>query len=81
MTREEAYRLVDAERDKQDTLWPRDEHPTVGQYKWCGSHLLVLEEKVARLRSLWYESEREQLQKEFAKAAAIAVRALEEVAW
>lgn len=81
MTRADAYTLVDAERLAQDRLWPRDGRPHVAQYGWCGPHLLLLEEKVARLRSMWYGSKSEQLQQEFAKVAAIAVRALEETDW
>lgn len=80
MTRGEVYRLIDEERDRQNQQRPRNENdPFAKQYNLWAPHLLVLEEKVAGLRALWYGSYREQLVLEVTKIAATAVRALEEV--
>lgn len=77
-TRERIYNWIEGERVAQDKKWPRD-NPKREQYKFYTPHIVVLEEKLARLRGLWYESKSEQLAAEFVKIAAIAVRALEEV--
>jgi len=81
MNRPEIYELIESERAAQDQLWPRDVtvNPNRAQYQFYAPHILVLEEKLARLRAIWYSSDKEQLQKEFVKMATIAVRALEEV--
>ena len=73
--------FINDERDKQDATWSRDVsvNPQRAQYKFYAPHLLVLEEKVAKLRQNWYKSDREALHDDFVKVAAIAVRALEEV--
>lgn len=71
--------LIAAERSQQDANWRRKDNPTKGQYAYWGAHLLVLEEKVKRIREIWYESRSEELKAEFVKVAAIAQRALEEV--
>lgn len=74
MNRTEIYQAIDAERHTQDSTWPNRE-----QYVYNAPHVLVLEEKVSRLRSLWYGARKEELKAEYIKIAAIAVRALEEV--
>lgn len=80
MTRKQAFARIDEARAEQERLWPRNDAQTLSrQYDYWGAHLLVLDEKVARIRSLWYESKKELLAQEFAKVGAIAVRALEEV--
>lgn len=80
MKREDIYKLIESERENQNKLWPRgEENPNQKQYKFYAPHILVLEEKLARLRAMWYGSEKEALQAEFVKMATIAVRALEEV--
>ena len=81
MTQDEALHLIQEKRVEQERLWPRSaEHPRRRQYQYWAPHLLVLEEKVARIRGMWYNSSDEDaLAAEFAKIGAIAVRALEEV--
>lgn len=81
MNREEIYELIEAERASQDKLWPRDVavNPNRAQYKFFAPHFYLLEEKLARIRSTWYNSEKEKLRGELVKVATIAVRALEEV--
>lgn len=80
MTRKEVYVLIETERTNQEKLWPRDDNNSLSQqYNWWAPHFLVLEEKVSRIRGMWYESKRELLANEFVKVAAIATRALEEV--
>jgi hypothetical protein len=81
MFRDDILALIDVERVAQDAMWPRDlqENPQRAQYQFYAPHILLLEEKLARLRSLWYSSDKEKLQYEFIKIAAIAIRALEEV--
>lgn len=81
MTKEEVLQLVEDARTQQRGLWPHDTgDPHEQQYIFWGPHFLVLEEKVTRIRALWYESVGEEvLRKEFAKIAAIALRAMEEV--
>lgn len=78
MKREQAYTLIDMERDTQDALW-RVGRNNEGQYKFAAPHILLLEESVDKLRKLWYTSEKEQLTKRFTIIAALAVRALEEI--
>lgn len=80
MKREEVYTLIEAERRRQDEKWRNEHtHPRQGQYKYFAPHILVIEEKLSRIRGLWYESASEQLRDELVKIAALAVRALEEV--
>jgi hypothetical protein len=82
MNRPEIYLAIDDERRRQDGQWPRDVsvNPNRAQYQFYAPHILVLEEKLARLRATWYGSDKELLRAELVKIAAIAVRALEEVA-
>jgi hypothetical protein len=82
MQRNEIFDLINEHRDAQDRLWPRDlkANPQRAQYQFYAPHLLVLEEKVKKLRENWYKSDKEQLHKDFVSVATIAVRALEEVA-
>ena len=81
MKREDVYKLIEEHRAEQDKLWPRDltENPNRAQYKYFAPHIMILEEKIGRLRALWYGSSKEDLHKEMVKIATIAVRALEEV--
>lgn len=81
MKRADIYLDIDAERDIQNARWPRDVsvNPNRAQYRFYAPHIVVLEEKMSRLRKIWYESDRELLRAEFIKIAALAVRALEEV--
>lgn len=81
MTRSAIYARIDAERTSQDAKWPRDlgANPQRAQYKFYAPHFYLLEEKISRVRSLWYNAEREKLSDELIKIATIAVRALEEV--
>lgn len=78
MTREEVYAAIDKERIAQDKIW-RQGRSNEAQYKFAASHILLLEEQAAKLRSLWYASKREDLTDRLIKTAAIAVRALEEI--
>lgn len=79
MTRDKIYRLIDEERLRQNAAWRRTDNPRLNQYAFVASHLLVLEEKLSRIRGIWYESRSELLRDEIVKMAAIAVRCLEEV--
>lgn len=81
MQRTEIFNLINEHRIEQDKLWPRDTavNPQRAQYKFYAPHILVLEEKLKKLRENWYKSDKEQLQKDFVSMATIAVRALEEV--
>ena len=81
MERSEIFNLIDQHRVEQDKLWPRDigANPQRAQYVFYAPHILVLEEKLKKLRENWYKSDKEQLQKDFVSMATIAVRALEEV--
>lgn len=74
MDRSVAYELIGAERRRQDEKWSDR-----SQYKRAAPHILILETKISRLRAMWYESKSEDLQAEFVKIAAIAIRALEEI--
>lgn len=53
--------------------------PLQPQYQFNAPHILLLEEKVAKMRTLWYASSKGALVAEWVKVAAIAIRALEEV--
>jgi len=78
MKREEALKLIDREREAQDREWPRDAYRRQ-LYSTIPPHILLLEEQVAKLRSDWYRSEREDCLDRIVKTAAIALRALEEI--
>jgi hypothetical protein len=78
MNRQDIYRFIDEERERQDRQW-RTGRPSEYQYQFAAPHVLLLEEKVAGLRSIWYRSRSEDLQAELLKIAALAVRALEEI--
>lgn len=80
MDRVKIYNLIEEERARQDEKWPRGpDEPHREQYHFSAPHLLLLEEKTARMRSMWYDAKKEELQAEWVKIAAIAVRAIEEV--
>lgn len=81
MNRQDIYNLIENERASQDEKWPRnvEVNPQRAQYQFYSAHILLLEEKLARLRSMWYDAEKEKLSGELVKIATIAVRALEEV--
>ena len=81
MDRKAIIAAIENERASQDQKWPRDAavNPNRAQYRFYAPHIVVLEEKLARLRKIWYESDRELLNAEFIKMAALAIRALEEV--
>lgn len=78
---------IEKQREIQNEKWgepgsdpTRREHG----YHMSTPHLVVLEEKTARIRSIWYdmprsEEKRRRLFEEFAKIGAIALRALEEM--
>lgn len=74
MTRAEIYYLIDEERNKQDEKWSDR-----SQYSRSAPHLLLLQQKTAKMGGLWYEAKRDALIAEFVKVAAIAIRALEEI--
>lgn len=78
MIREDIYTLIDHERDSQDQQW-RTGRANEAQYAFAAPHILLLEEKVAGLRPIWYRSKKEDLRAELTKIAALAVRALEEI--
>ena len=78
MERQFVMDLVETERISQDKLW-RTGRPNERQYAFSAPHILLLEQKISKLRSLWYESKSEDLKTEFVKIAALAIRALEEV--
>lgn len=79
MTRQEAYEAVDKERISQDKVW-RTGRWTEEQYTFAAPHILLLEEGVAKLRSIWYGSMKEDnIQDRLVKIAAVAIRALEEI--
>jgi hypothetical protein len=71
MDRVEVMALVNAERTRQDELFPDRT-----QYATLAPHVLVIEEKVAKLRAAWYRDG--DTKTELVHLAAIAVRALEE---
>jgi len=80
VNRADIYQLIEAERAAQDIQWPRGPNePHREQYHFNAPHLLLLGEKISRMRSMWYEAKKEELRAEFMKIAAIAVRAIEEV--
>lgn len=81
MNRKDIFTKIEEERQRQDAQWPRDAgtNPQRAQYQFNAPHILLLEEKTARLRSIWYSADREAIAHEFVKIAALAVRALEEV--
>lgn len=79
MLRDTAIQAINNERNQQESLWPRVAGTKSDQYRYAAPHILLLEEKIARLRGLWYGSKTEELQQEFVKIGAIAVRALEEI--
>ena len=81
MDRKAIIAAIENERASQDQKWPRDVavNPNRAQYRFYAPHIVVLEEKLVRLRKIWYESDRELLNAEFIKIAALAIRALEEV--
>jgi hypothetical protein len=74
MKREKAFELINAERTDQNVVWADRT-----QYNRAAPHILILEEQVAKLRTDWYGSVKEDLQSRFVKVAAIATRALEEI--
>lgn len=78
MKREDVYTAIDKERIAQDETW-RKGRPIEAQYKFAAPHVLLLEECVAKLRSFWYISDKENLRDRLIKIAAVAVRALEEI--
>lgn len=78
--RQRIYTEIEHERMVQDEKWPRRvDTPHREQYHYNAPHILLLEEKLARIRSMWYDAKKEELRAEFVKIATIAVRALEEV--
>ena len=78
MTRGEAYNLVEAERAAQDATW-RTGRPNEAQYRFAAPHILLIEEQVAKLRSIWYASKSEDLVERLVKIISTSVRALEEI--
>ena len=78
MTRTEAYQLVDSERSAQDAIW-RTGRPSEAQYRFAAPHILLIEEQVAKLRSIWYASKSEDLVERLVKIISTSVRALEEI--
>jgi hypothetical protein len=56
MDRQQVYEVINREREYQDSLWPRDDHEGVGQYKWVAPHMLLLEEYTEALRTKWKNS-------------------------
>ncbi|MGH7165063.1 MAG: hypothetical protein ACREIS_06005 [Nitrospiraceae bacterium] len=87
LNRQMALAWIERQRLEQDRLWGApgaDFTRRENGYGNAAPHLLVLEEKVARLRSIWYEMPRSDEKKrrlfeEFSKVCAIAFRALEEM--
>ncbi len=85
MTREQAIDIITTERNYQDTAYP--ETATVGsgvtrqqRDKEVVPHILLLEEYAAKARQAWVSSgSNKQALQQIAKAAAIAMRALERV--
>ena len=71
MQRSDVYALVNEERISQDAGYPDRT-----QYKILPPHVLLLEEKVAKLRGAWYRDG--DTKKQLVELAAIAIRALEE---
>jgi hypothetical protein len=76
----EALALIEAERARQEQLWPRDEHPLVAQYRFYAPHLVLLKEYIDKAFTEWTGAREERdLERSLVKIAAIAVRGLEEV--
>jgi hypothetical protein len=78
VSRAEVFALIHAERVAQDKIW-RTGRPSEVQYKFAAPHVLLLEENLAKLRSFWYMSSKEEMTDRFIKIAALATRALEEI--
>ena len=76
MERTEIFELINTERKNQDILWPRNERRKL-MYSFTAPHLLLLEEKVSAMRTMWYKGEI--TPQELVKLATLAVRALEEI--
>ena len=80
MSLDAALDLVRRERERQEELWPRDDHPLVEQYKFYAPHLILLKEYIDRAFAEWTGAREERdLERALVKIAAIAVRGLEEV--
>ncbi len=77
---DKAFEVIKREREYQDRVWPRDDHPLVGQYKYAAPHLLMLEDYYEEARGEWTDSVDEtDVLRTIGKMAAIAFRALTEV--
>jgi hypothetical protein len=82
LSREQAFEVIRREREYQDRVWPRDGHPLVEQYRYAAPHLLMLEDYYEEARGKWRRSVDEtDVLRAIAKMAAIAFRALTEIAF
>ena len=75
MERTEVYKLIDCERDYQDSL---GKARTDGQPRTVGGELILLTEYIDRARKAWTNNPgNEKALEEIRKVAAIAVRRME----
>jgi hypothetical protein len=80
LSREQAFEVIRKEREYQDRVWPRDNHPLVEQYRYTAPHLLMLEDYYSEARGKWRKSiDETEVLRAIAKMATIAFRALTEV--
>jgi len=76
-----AFEVAKREREYQGKAWPRDSHPLAAQYVYAAPHVLLLERYVEKAGAQWEASHDEvDVLRTLAKALAVAVRALEELA-
>ena len=90
MTRQQTIEVILRERDYQDKKWPHDKPPRCpggsrlldDQYRLSAPHILLAEEYIKKARERWTKSGDYgggEALKTLAKAAAILLRALEEI--
>lgn len=72
---------IEEELERANKMWRIPGREAVEkQYDFWAPHVVLLSEKLSRLRSIWYDSAQEQdIRPEIVKMAAIAIRALMEV--
>jgi len=78
MERNDAVNKIFEERTRQDERFPRDERRKK-MYATIPPHILVLEERLAALRTSWYSGKRDACLTGLVEMGAIALRALEEI--
>lgn len=53
MTRKEVYRVIDSEREYQDSLWPQDGRKGSPNPLTVGEFLLLIENYTSQARTVW----------------------------